>query len=107
MALTLTSEYLQKGGRRKSSTHTPRSLFDAYLTEHGLTYAEVARRLGVSREIVRLWALGKTVPFPERMVEIAQVLDVPPATVRRWFAGVPAKKRRGPYERDASARPPE
>lgn len=105
MALTLTSTYLQKGGRRKSPT--PHTLFDAYLTEHGLTYAEVARRLGVSREIVRLWARGRAVPFPERMAEIASVLEVSPETVRRWFAGITAKKRRGPYERDINARPPE
>lgn len=47
--------------------------------EAGLTLADVAQALGVSKPTVWAWEKGKARPLPERIEAIAQVLGVPPA----------------------------
>lgn len=46
--------------------------------EAGLTLAEVATRLGVSKPTVWAWEKGKARPLPERIEAIADALGVPP-----------------------------
>lgn len=45
--------------------------------ERGMTLAQVATELGVSKPTVWAWEKGKAKPVPERLASIAQVLDVP------------------------------
>ena len=46
--------------------------------EAGLTLADVANRLGVSKPTVWAWEKGKARPLPERMAAIAQALGAAP-----------------------------
>lgn len=46
--------------------------------EAGLTLADVAARLGVSKPTVWAWEKGKARPLPERIDAIAEALGVPP-----------------------------
>ena len=46
--------------------------------EAGLTLAEVATSLGVSKPTVWAWEKGKARPLPERMVAIAEALGAEP-----------------------------
>ncbi len=62
------------------------------LTEAGLSYAEIGRRLGISRERARQIAKGK--PTPQRLdlhskimlttSDVARLLGLHVNTVRRW-----------------------
>jgi len=76
------------------------------LKETGLSYAEIGRRLGISREWVRVIATGKPkrVPQPKVMLkgmltlgDVAQCLGVHPNTVRSWSEkGILKSYRNGP-----------
>ena len=76
------------------------------LRETGLSYAEIGRRLGISRERVRQIARGKPkrVPQPKIMLkvmltlgDVAQLLGVHPNTVRNWSEkGILKSYRIGP-----------
>ncbi|MBA7481171.1 hypothetical protein ES707_16641 [subsurface metagenome] len=61
------------------------------LKETGLSYAEIGRRLGISRERARQLAKGKLRQKPDlqskvmlKTGEVAQLLGVHVNTVRRW-----------------------
>ena len=43
-----------------------------WLTRADLTQADFAKRLGVSREIVRLWCLGERRPQPRHLTKIVK-----------------------------------
>jgi excisionase family DNA binding protein len=76
------------------------------LRETGLSYAEIGRRFGISRERVRQIATGKPkrVPLPKVMLkgmlttgDVAQFLGVHPNTVRVWSEkGILKSYRIGP-----------
>jgi len=76
------------------------------LRETGLSYAEVGRRLGISRQRAWLIATGKPkrVPQPKIMLkamltigDVAQCLGVHPNTVRVWSEkGILKSYRIGP-----------
>jgi len=72
------------------------------LRETGLSYAEIGRRLGISRERVRQIVTGKPkrVPQPKVMLtigDVAQCLGVHPNTVRTWSEkGILKSYRIGP-----------
>ena len=76
------------------------------LKETGLSYAEIGRRLGISRERVRQIATGKSkrVPQPKIMLkvmltigDVAKCLGVHPNTVRKWSdKGILKSYRIGP-----------
>jgi len=72
------------------------------LRKTGLTYAEIGRRLGISREQVRQIAAGKPkrVPQPKVMLtigDVAQYLGVHPNTLRIWSEnGILKSYRIGP-----------
>ena len=50
----------------------------AILGEAGMTLADVALRLGVSKPTVWAWEKGKARPLPERMAAIAEALGAAP-----------------------------
>lgn len=74
------------------------------LRKTGLSYAEIGRRLGISRERVRKIATEKTkpkrVPQPKGMLtigDVAQYLGLHANTVRRWSEkGIIKSYRIGP-----------
>jgi len=45
-------------------------------TVAGLNMSELGRRLGISAQAVQAWEVGKNIPRPKRIEEIAQVLGV-------------------------------
>jgi DNA-binding transcriptional regulator YdaS (Cro superfamily) len=49
----------------------------AYLTEHGLTDAELANQVGVSAELVRLWRHGRRTISAKRAVVVSRVTGIP------------------------------
>lgn len=46
-----------------------------YLTHHDLTYAELARRLGTSRQQAERWAKGQRIPRRDEMLRIVELTD--------------------------------
>ena len=50
-------------------------------TPSGLSQADVARRLGVSRALVGLWCQGASAPSPEHLAGIEDALGIP---MRAW-----------------------
>src|SRR5437773_2594972 len=52
------------------------------LRKRGMTSAELARELGVTDGAVAHWLTGANKPRPERIIEIAMILDVNP----HWVA---------------------
>lgn len=48
----------------------------ALMQERGVTVAELARRVGASRHLVRLWVSGRVYPRAPYLYRIAQALDV-------------------------------
>ncbi|MFN3989675.1 MAG: helix-turn-helix domain-containing protein [Erythrobacter sp.] len=54
--------------------------------ERGLTLADVATALGVSKPTVWAWEKGKARPVPERLDAIAQVLGIAPEALRETGA---------------------
>ena len=74
------------------------------LKETGLSYAEIGRRLGISRERARQLAKGKLRQKPDlqskvmlKTGEVAQLLGVHVNTVRRWSQkGILKSHRIGP-----------
>ena len=72
------------------------------MLESGLSYAEIGRRWGISRQ--RVWQIAKrgpdSAPRPKLILttgDVAQHLSVPPNTVRYWAdKGVLASYRIGP-----------
>lgn len=46
---------------------------DAYMTQHCISRAEMASRLGVSVEAVRRWTSGERTPRPMHMAAIKRV----------------------------------
>ena len=55
--------------------------------ERGLTLAQVAEALDVSKPTVWAWEKGKARPLPERIAAIAKTLDVTPEELRDNAAG--------------------
>ena len=66
-------------------TPAARDAFRARLKELGLTQADLARRLGVSRQVVSYYVNGERVPSLVRAVQIESITGTPP---RLWVNGV-------------------
>lgn len=60
----------------------------------GMSLADIARELGVTREAVRLWENGMSRTSMENIIIIAGVLDVKPYDIERHFA-LESMHRRG------------
>lgn len=64
----------------------------SYMIESGLTDGEMAARLGVSGEIVRLWRVGRR-PIPaRRAIEISNVTGISLHELRPDFWPPPKKR---------------
>ncbi|MCL9983440.1 MAG: helix-turn-helix domain-containing protein [Erythrobacter sp.] len=66
-------------GRRTGTGESLGLRLNRLRREAGLTLAEVADRLGVSKPTVWAWEKGKARPLPERMTAIAEALGAAPA----------------------------
>ncbi len=61
--------------------------FKELLKENCINQAELARRMGVSRERICLWARGQTKPRPDNIKKIADIMRLPYDTVLNCFYG--------------------
>lgn len=69
------------GGKSASDQLGPR--LNRLRRERGLTLADVANALGVSKPTVWAWEKGKARPLPERIAAIAEALGVTPEDLRQ------------------------
>lgn len=53
------------------------TVFHASLTQAGLNAAELARKLGVSREAVSKWQRGDSFPKPDKLLRLGMILNQP------------------------------
>jgi DNA-binding XRE family transcriptional regulator len=65
-----------KHKKEKESDFLNNTKFYQLLKEADLQMSQVARRVGVSREAVRLWANGKNYPSADKLWAIAKALNV-------------------------------
>jgi transcriptional regulator with XRE-family HTH domain len=61
--------------------------FRELLKAHCINGAQLARKMGVSRERISLWARGETKPRPANMKKIAEIVNVPYNEVMEIFYG--------------------
>ena len=61
--------------------------FKELLKENCINQAELARKMGVSRERISLWARGDTKPRPNNIKKIAELMRLPYNTVLQVFYG--------------------
>ena len=64
---------------------------ETYLREEGLTHAEFAKRVGVSRSAVTQWVNGITMPSGVRMLLIHQLTEGR-VGLEDWFGEGPRRK---------------
>ena len=58
----------------------------AFREAHGLSLADLASRVGVSRQSVSQWELGQTRPGGPAVRLLAQVFGIQPEAVEGWFS---------------------
>ena len=61
--------------------------FKEFLRENCINQAQLARKMGVSRERISIWARGVTKPRPINIKKIAQIVNVPYDEVLQVFYG--------------------
>lgn len=61
--------------------------FKELLKVNDMTCARLARKLGVSRSLVSLWASGKSKPSLKIIPQLAEILSVSIAEVVNYFSG--------------------
>ena len=72
---------------RKEKRTGKEMTFKELLKENCINQAELARKMGVSRERISLWARGTTKPRPANIKKIAEVMRLPYNTVLQAFYG--------------------
>lgn len=58
-----------------------RTEFVRLLDQHFLTYADVAERVGVTKNTVYYWAAGRAQPSKKNIRKIAEAFEVEPETL--------------------------
>jgi transcriptional regulator with XRE-family HTH domain len=53
------------------------AVFHASLTQAGLNAAQLAKKLGVSREAVSKWQRGEAFPKPDKLIRLGMILKQP------------------------------
>jgi transcriptional regulator with XRE-family HTH domain len=57
---------------------------------HGWTRAQLAARLGMTRQLIWAWETGKVIPSAPALVKLGRLVAVP---VERFFEPLPADRR--------------
>jgi len=79
---------------RKIGTKGHKTLMSEWRVAKNLSLNDIAKKMGITRECVRLWERGRTRASLENIIFIAGILGVKPHDIERHFAEE-AMKRRG------------
>ncbi len=75
-ALLKAFKEINKLKKVRALERTERKTIAQLCKSNGYTQAEVARKIGVSRQAISLWAQGKSVPNLKNLAELAELFGV-------------------------------